>query len=247
MQQVALLRVGIDSGAAGIQGPLYPDGSFESVPIPDTFAGSGETRTYGNTLGSTHPRPLVEYFPVRQRTNKFDKPMHVDPEFKTFTYGDPTVPKRGLRRLQPGDLLVFYAGLNPWDTVAGFSPGADALYLIGYFEVVYVGFASDLEPVRDIEHDFAENFHVRNETVYRQQRDKLLLVKGGAGSRLLRKAVCISEFGLDKVGKPLKILAREMHQHFGGFGGRNSVQRSNPRWIPSEYADTAVRFVKSCP
>ena len=41
--------------------------------------------------------------------------IHNDPEFETFTDGDPTVPKRGLRNLAKGDLLVFYAGLEGWD------------------------------------------------------------------------------------------------------------------------------------
>jgi hypothetical protein len=33
--QVVLLRVGIDSGCGGIQGPLFEDGSFDFVCIPD--------------------------------------------------------------------------------------------------------------------------------------------------------------------------------------------------------------------
>jgi Nucleotide modification associated domain 3 len=33
--QVVLLRVGIDSGRGGIQGPLLDDKSFEFIPIDD--------------------------------------------------------------------------------------------------------------------------------------------------------------------------------------------------------------------
>jgi hypothetical protein len=44
-----LLRVGIDTGADGISGPLFTDGTFEFIPIPD---GHGtDDRTYGNTWG----------------------------------------------------------------------------------------------------------------------------------------------------------------------------------------------------
>jgi hypothetical protein len=32
---VVLLRVGVDEGAGGIQGPLLEDGTFEYIPIPD--------------------------------------------------------------------------------------------------------------------------------------------------------------------------------------------------------------------
>jgi hypothetical protein len=47
--KVALLRVGIDSGTGGMQGPIFQDGSFEFVPIPDV---SGlDPRTYGKLPG----------------------------------------------------------------------------------------------------------------------------------------------------------------------------------------------------
>ena len=42
--QVVLLRVGIDYGAGGIQGPLFANGSFELVPIYDGSPGCTETR-----------------------------------------------------------------------------------------------------------------------------------------------------------------------------------------------------------
>jgi hypothetical protein len=47
--KVALLRVGIDSGCGGTQGPLFRDGTFEFIPIPDDRM--LDCRTYGNTLG----------------------------------------------------------------------------------------------------------------------------------------------------------------------------------------------------
>ena len=34
--QVVLLRVGIDTGSGGILGPLFSDGLFEYIPIPDS-------------------------------------------------------------------------------------------------------------------------------------------------------------------------------------------------------------------
>ena len=109
---VVLLRIGIDTGSGGIHGPLFADGTFEYIPIPDGQAVEG--RTYGNTAGR-HGRDLIDYFPASMRDRMAGQPMHVDPEFDTFTYGDPTTPKAGLRRLEPGDLLVFYCGLQGWD------------------------------------------------------------------------------------------------------------------------------------
>jgi len=131
--KMALLRVGIDSGAGGMQGPLFRDGSFEFMPIPDRKG--VDPRTYGNTMGC-HGRYWIEYFPQSRRDRMRSQSVHLDPEFNTFTYGDPTPPKRGLRRLDPGDLLVFYCGLEGWDFQS-----APALYLVGYFEIAAAGLA----------------------------------------------------------------------------------------------------------
>src|SRR2546422_14182 len=113
--------------------------------------------------------------------------IHFDPEFRTFTYGDPTRPTKSLRKLEPGDLLVFYAGLEGW----GFN-SPPALYLIGYFEVEIAGIASDFESDSYVREHFAETFHVRHEAIYQRQKNRLVLVKGGRGSSLLQRAALIS-------------------------------------------------------
>src|SRR5258708_32536838 len=107
--QMVLLRVGIDAGCGGMQGPLFRDGTFEFIPIPDE--GETDGRTYGNTQGR-FGRALIEYFPEHRRAGMAEAPMHVDPELGTFTYGDPPSTKRGLRRLKNGDILVLYSRLD---------------------------------------------------------------------------------------------------------------------------------------
>src|SRR5262245_20348417 len=102
MIKVALLRVGIDTGSGGMHGPLYQDGTFEYIPIPDGFG--KDERTYGNTIGK-HGTNLISYFPISRRITMINQSMHYDPEFRTYTYGDPTNPKAGLRFLQSGDML----------------------------------------------------------------------------------------------------------------------------------------------
>src|SRR6266567_3607710 len=87
---VVLLRVGIDTGCGGIHSPLFRDGTFEFVPIPDS-RGLDE-RTYGNSKGRLG-RTFVEYFSKRNQVHASLQSMHVDPEFESFTYGDPTPPK----------------------------------------------------------------------------------------------------------------------------------------------------------
>jgi hypothetical protein len=235
--KVALLRVGIDSGLGGMSGPLFSDGSFEYIPIPDSD--KLDERTYGNQLGRTG-RPLIDFFPLSRREKMGGQSMHFDPEFDTFTYGDPTRPKGGLRRLDEGDILVFYAGLAGLDHEA-----RPELYIIGYFEVIFAGIANDLseKQLRACK----ANFHVRHIPVFDRQRDHLVLVKGGPGSRMLERAVKLSAMGKDRTGKPLKILSPEMQQIFGSFGGKLSFQRSPTRWVAEGYVERAANFVRGLP
>src|SRR3954468_12432976 len=88
-KQVVLLRVGVDSGCGGIQGPLFKDGSFDFVCIPDNKGVS--VHTYGNMLGRDG-KPLAGYFAESRRKVAAGQHVHHDPEFETFTYGDPTTP-----------------------------------------------------------------------------------------------------------------------------------------------------------
>ena len=78
---VVLLRIGIDTGSGGIHGPLFADGTFEYIPIPD--GQDVDERTYGNTI-ERHGRRLIEYFPPSMRERMAHQPMHVDPEFESF-------------------------------------------------------------------------------------------------------------------------------------------------------------------
>ena len=92
--------------------------------------------------------------------------------------------------------------------------------------------------------EFDMNFHVRYRTVFEKQKDDLVLVKGGPGSRLFRLAHQISSVGKDRAGKPLKVLSPAMRKVFGDFGGHFSIQRSPPRWVEPGFVDKAIRFVK---
>jgi hypothetical protein len=240
-KQVVLLRVGIDGGCGGIQGPLFKDGTFDFVCIPDTKRVS--VHTYGNMLGRDG-KPLAVYFAEGRRKVMAKQHVHVDPEWETFTYGDPTLPKRSLRYLKPGDLLVFYCGLQEWDADCGWNrEHRPALYIAGYFEVALAGMAADLD-WKVLRTEFASNFHVRYPAVFNRQRDDLVLVKGGPGSRLFRKAYQISVEGQDRAGKPLKVLSPSMRKVFGNFGGHVSIQRSPPRWVESAFVGRAVTYVK---
>jgi hypothetical protein len=237
--QVVLLRVGVDTCAGGIHGPLFRDGSFEFIPIPDRFRGTGvDERTYGNSRGRLG-HALVDYFPESRRVRIGNESIHVDPEFATFTYGDPTPPKASLSRLTEGSLLVFYAGLKGFDFEC-----PPALYIVGYFEVARSGRAGSYHDA-ELDEIFRNNFHVMHTEVLNDQRDRLVLVKGTANSRLLTKAVRLSALGTDRNGRPLQRLSLDMQQVFGDFGGNTGIQRSPPRWVAPEFVQRAAAFVSS--
>ncbi len=243
--QVVLLRVGIDSGCGGMQGPLLKDNQFEYIPIPDTFQKKGvDKRTYGSTKGR-HARFLIEYFPKGRRKRMATQPMHFDPEFKSFTYGDPTTVKGSLRKLEVGDLLVFYCGLSKWDAEYGMSKGSPHLYIIGYFKVDQAGYAQEDFTKKTRMRLFRKNFHVMHQPVFKKQKNRLVLVKGNKKSRLFKKAVKISSYWRDRNGKPLKIISPKMRNIFGKFGGRLSIQRSGPKWVEPRYVDRAAKFVRA--
>lgn len=182
---------------------------------------------------------MIDYFPERRRKTMRGQSIHLDPEFKTFTYGDPTRPKVSLQKLAAGSILVFYAGLKGW----GFEC-PPALYIIGYFVVTRAGLANSFTKA-ELSRLFSNNFHVKHTKVLQHQKECLVLVKGGKGSRLLRKAVMISSIGADRIGRPMYVLSTKMQKVFGKFGGHVGIQRCPPRSVAPEFSERASQFLRS--
>lgn len=234
--QIVLLRVGLDTGCrpSGL-GPIFQDGSFELVWIPDSL--NEDERRY-DTFTGRYGRLFLEYFSSGQRTKATGRSMHVDPEFDQFTYGDPVKLKSGLRKLRSGDVLAFYSGLRPYGWT-----GEDALYLIGYFVIAEAEPASCMGHLH-VQQAFLTNAHVRNPQRYDQDKEQLLLIRGGEGSRLFDRAVRISQRGKDRRGRPLHVQSEDMIRIFGDFGGMRSIQRSPPRWVSPEHTEMAWKFLR---
>lgn len=144
-----------------------------------------------------------------------------------------------MKNLRAGDLLVFYAGMEGWGWAQ-----EPALYLAGYFEVVRAGFAPALGE-ETVQRDFAANFHVRHASVYQDQRDRLLLIGGGAGSRLFNRAHRLGARVRRDNGTYWQIISPDMAEIFGRFGGIGSIQRSTPCWVETSKVAAAAVFVRS--
>lgn len=227
-----LLRIGIDKGTDGALAPIFEDGSFEYIPISEGDLQSKEDRTYRNTIGRSG-KPLSTYVPkaIKNRT------MHLDPEFETFTYGDPTSKRKYLLKLENRDLLVFYAGLTPFKN----KKYKEGLYIIGYFTVEKV---IDFNQLTKKEIEKCYQLYPNNAHLKRSYdvEDLVLVVGDRSRSRLLEKAIPISQTKFDKRGKPYQAVSKKIEVSLGIYG---SIQRSiPPRFIrEKKYLDNLKQIL----
>ncbi len=229
-----LLRVGIDKGTDGALGPLFEDGSFEYIAISeDPMWKTTSTKTYSNTMGRTG-RPLSCYLP----DSIWTRLLHYDPEFETLTYGDDTPKREYLLKLQPDDLLVFYAGLAPFNT----DRQRTGLYIIGYFTIKEIVDFDRLLPeeIRQYQLLYGRNAHLK------ANRTEGLVIAAGQPntSALLNHAILISETIPDKRGRPNMVVSQRMESLLGVHG---SIQRSlPPRFIiGKKHTDSLRRLILS--
>ncbi|WP_222918821.1 hypothetical protein [Natrinema sp. SYSU A 869] len=140
---VVLAGVGADSTNVGALAPLYDDGRFEYVPIPEKTRETTESETLGSwelRAGDGIAADLTTRItpqPVHDGTESVTDealeswPLHRDPNFEGLTYGEHRTSGyvSRLQALEPGDVVGFYAGLR--------RPDGDRAhrYLIGYFTV----------------------------------------------------------------------------------------------------------------
>lgn len=245
---VVLVGVGSDSEHARPPPQLNEDGSYEYIPIPETWLTS-EDRTYGALKLQHRDGYAVD---VINGIRPFggdgewitdpdiikDHPLHFDPDFDALTYGD----RAGgggtggtLRReLEPGDILGFYTGLED---------GAGHLhrYIYGYFTVAEVADLSGLEgrDFRERLRDFPENAHSKRlERAGRTKHADLVIVDGGPPGEQLEYPVQMSERRQDR--PPTYQLTQSFATSFAIKGGVKALDRK-PALIcdlePSEFVD----------
>ncbi|MFA0846784.1 MAG: hypothetical protein ACC614_04400 [Methanobacterium formicicum] len=210
-----LLRVGIDKSSDGVLALIFPDGSFEYIPLSEKDEKSTENRTYQDLTG-TRGKLISSYLPSSVAQRK----VHLDPEFTTFTYGDVGRKANYLLKLNPGDLLVFYMGLTP-NSVAEYP---EALYITGYFTVKTVlDFKNiPLPQVKGIQEKYSHNSHLKR----RSDENSMVLVVGSPEkSKLLDKAILISAKKLNKLGRAYHAVSPPLEKLLGIKG---SIQRSIP-------------------
>jgi hypothetical protein len=210
-----LVRVGIDQTAGGWNAPVDPDSlEFVYVPIPEPRGQRfhpGLATTYapaeaalaafgaGGRPGTALPGPLA------------GRNTHLDPDFDRLTYGD-VGPRRGrsLCDLEPGDVVVFFAGLRPVRPC-----DHRLLYaLIGLYRVKEVLRAGDVPRAR-----WSENAHTRRRDS--RATDVIVRAEPSASGRL-RRCIPVGELR-DRAYR----VRRDVLEAWGGISAKDGyIQRS---------------------
>lgn len=217
-----LLRIGIDKGTDGALAPIFDDLSFEYIPLSERDTDSSETKTYKNYIGRSG-KTLATFLPKRVH-NRF---IHFDPEFESFTYGDPTSKRKFLLKLIENDLLVFYAGLAPFQT----NSQREGLYIIGYFTVNTI---IDFQQLNSLERQEITKLYPSNAHIKRSYEvdDLVIIIGKKEKSRLLDTAILISQPRKNSIGRYYHAVSTKMEELLGISG---SIQRSiPPRFIPKK-------------
>jgi len=220
-----LIRVGIDTGAGGTLGPIFDDGTFEFIPIPEDPPSKDDPRWLKyRELPARSRGVLADYLPEGLQ----GKTPHADPEFETPSYGDPTTKKNILKKLGNGDLLFFHAGLQPWNTTRY---PERANYIIGYFTVDRVvdfcDYKIDSKEFTEEWKRLHKNFHVG----YREEHCAFVVVGDKKQSHLLTRAFPFTEIRPDKAGRKTVAIRKDLEDSLGLSG---FVQRSIPRLLPEK-------------
>ncbi len=203
MSRAVAINVGANTNQPGFRGPIYPDGRFRYVPIPEDQPTREPVPTYADLD--------LDGVPGYDPAALGDRPVHLDPTFaaypccETDTYGDPHPVKAGpISELSPGDWLLFYATLStvdPGHSTPWMAPEWGA-YLIGEFRVERVvapdsaALDNDLADARDPADalDPADRRRFRTNAHLRRERfDARVLVAGHPeASRLYERAIPLS-------------------------------------------------------
>jgi hypothetical protein len=153
-----LVRVGIDLAFGGWNAPVDPrTNEFVYVPIPEPSAQRKALATPYALVRPTLVRFAEAHPDAPARTVTLParlagRNMHLDPDFEALTYGDTERRGRSLAALEPGDLVVFYAGLRPVAACAH----ALLYALVGLYRVREVVRLGTVAPPR-----WHENAHTR--------------------------------------------------------------------------------------
>lgn len=195
-KRIYLANVGVNT-SHGFTSPIFEDGTFEFLPIPeDLNCDSPHAVRYRDLRSYYDPDcNLCSYIPPRF----WNTVCHNDPEFETFTYGDicnDSPRASALKKLKLGDILLFLAGLEC--CTGGKRTGQYSFYLIGGLRIDSVMRTMTQPPDRWERDRFAKNAHVIRGH-YTDCWDGFWLFGGSNLSRRFHRAVPVNRDLSEKV------------------------------------------------
>jgi len=202
--RIFIVNVGVNASHYPLQSPIFADGSFEFVPIPEYRRFEGpDIQIYRNLRSYYWPeKDLLRYIPERFHNTQ----VHDDPEFDTPTYGD-SMSRRAanLREVRPGDFLFFLARLvryegNRFSGQAGF-------FFIGFIEVEEILANVSRKPPPEVIEAWCPNAHIRRGLADSSAHDGFYIFKGTKRSTRFWRAVRLDRKLADRclrtaAGKP---------------------------------------------
>ncbi|MFP8958520.1 hypothetical protein ACLI4Y_17550 [Natrialbaceae archaeon A-CW3] len=207
---VVLAGIGADTTNIGALAPLYADGRFEYVPIPEKTLETTESETLGSwnlrysdgcaadLTNRIRPQPIHDGDAVVTGDDLVDWPLHHDPNLEALTYGEHRTSGyvSRLRNLEPGDVVGFYAGLRRED-----DPDERAhRYLIGYLTVDRVDVVTpdtsptERERIFEAHHDNAHTKRARDGRLYLEDKSVVLIDGREPGGLFDREPIQLSEY-----------------------------------------------------
>ena len=195
--KIYLANVGANA-SHGFAGPVFPDGRFEFLPIPESPDLPGPLAVRYKDLRSFYSpeKSLAAYYPDRVA----GLATHNDPEFETFTYGDnceANARAAGLKSAGPGDHLFFLVRLAGWSE--GSPTGRHGFYLVGVLRISAVLKGVRSRPTDGVIRAFKKNAHLRRGLTHPALWDGFWVFKGGEGSRRFPRAVRVERALCERV------------------------------------------------
>lgn len=136
-----IANVGVNKKHAsegGIKSPVFPNGTFEFIPILEDKRDCRYTSNIYSTIKCyNNPKLTLSHYIGKEEYHNYA--VHNDPEFETFTYGDIYTPRASnLKDVKPNDIILFLARLYEYKKDkkgAGFTDNKGNFYFIGYFTI----------------------------------------------------------------------------------------------------------------
>lgn len=234
-QKIVLLRVGVDKGkfGGGQHSPLLNGGdTYAFLPIPESAVPKRKSDSYTDIHPWGDVREYMESPALQQA------PVHNDPEFRTFTYGDlPSRAKAGLFKLKAGDVVAFYAGFDAWGR-NGWT-GRPQLCLFSYMLLEQDALRASDAKASELKL-FRNNAHMKRVS-FRQESLRLVLLKGDPNrSRVFRRAIPLTNTAPQRGHQ---YISRVMSHRLGIDG---SLTRSVPRQVPAAKTEAVLKWLEKC-